>query len=101
MLQIKNQYKGVNVEYLLGTVRVTKKIEDLTEKNIETAQKWGINLGKYFDEVTENTELPTEQPTILPTIAYEGVDQSYTIEFNAKEIEKLVDTYAKPKRKKK
>lgn len=68
MLQIKNQYKGVNVEYLLGTVRVTKKIEQLTEKDIETAKKWGINLGKYFDE---NTELPTEQ---LPTIAYEGIE---------------------------
>jgi hypothetical protein len=56
MLQIKDQYKGVNVEYLLGTVRVTKKIEALTEKDIETAKKWGINLGKYFDEVTEKTE---------------------------------------------
>ena len=71
MLQIKDQYKGVSVEYLLGNVRVTKKIEDLTEKDIETAKKWGINLGKYFDEVTENTELPTEQ---LPTISYEGID---------------------------
>jgi hypothetical protein len=75
MLQIKDQYKGVNVEYLLGTVRVTKKIEDLTEKDIETAKKWGLNLGKYFDEVTENTE--------LPSISYQGVEQ------------------AKPKRKKK
>ena len=71
MLKIKNQYKGVSVEYLLGTVRVTKKIEDLTEKDIDTAKKWGLNLGKYFDEVTEKTELPTEQ---LPTIAYEGID---------------------------
>jgi hypothetical protein len=71
MLQIKDQYKGVNVEYLLGTVRVTTKIEALTEKDIETAQKWGINLGKYFDEVTEKTELPTEE---LPTIAYEGIE---------------------------
>jgi len=67
MLQIKNQYKGVNVEYLLGNVRVTKKIQDLTEKDIETAKKWGINLGKYFDEVTENTE--------LPSISYQGVEQ--------------------------
>ncbi len=68
MLKIKDQYKGVSVEYLLGTVRVTKKIEDLTEKDIETAKKWGLNLGKYFDE---NTELPTEQ---LPTISYEGIE---------------------------
>jgi hypothetical protein len=71
MLKIKNQYKGVSVEYLLGTVRVTKKIEQLTEADINTAKKWGINLEKYF----ENTELPTEQPTILPTISYEGVEQ--------------------------
>jgi hypothetical protein len=71
MLQIKEQYKGVNVEYLLGNVRVTKKIEALTEKDIETAKKWGLNLGKYFDEVIENTELPTEQ---LPTISYEGIE---------------------------
>ena len=71
MLQIKNQYKGVSVEYLLGTVRVTKKIDELTEKDIETAKKWGLNLGKYFDEVTEKTELPTEQ---LPTISYEGIE---------------------------
>jgi hypothetical protein len=71
MLQIKDQYKGVSVEYLLGTVRVTKKIEQLTEADINTAQKWDINLGKYFDEVTEKTELPTEQ---LPTIAYEGIE---------------------------
>jgi hypothetical protein len=56
MLQIKNQYKGVNVEYLLGTVRVTKKIEQLTEADINTAKKWGINLEKYFDEVVEKTE---------------------------------------------
>lgn len=67
MLQIKKQYKGVSVEYMLGTVRVTKKIEALTEKDIENAKKWGLNLGKYFDEVTEKTE--------LPTIAYEGVEQ--------------------------
>lgn len=71
MLKIKSQYKGVSVEYLAGTVRVTKKIENLTENDILTAKKWGVNLEKYF----EKTELPTEQPTILPTIAYEGVDQ--------------------------
>ena len=93
MLKIKDQYKGVSVEYLAGTVRVSKKIDQLTEIDILTAQKWSVNLAKYFEK--------TEQPTILPTISYEGVDQSYTIEFNAKEIEKLVDTYTKPKRKKK
>jgi len=74
MLKIKDQYKGVSVEYLLGTVRVTKKIEDLTEKDIETAKKWGLNLGKYFEEVVEKTELPTEEPTELPTISYEGIE---------------------------
>jgi hypothetical protein len=67
MLKIKDQYKGVSVEYLLGTVRVTKKIEALTEKDIETAKKWGLNLGKYFEEEVEKTE--------LPTISYEGVEQ--------------------------
>jgi hypothetical protein len=66
MLKIKDQYKGVSVEYLLGTVRVTKKIEALTEKDIETAKKWGLNLGKYFEEEVEKTE--------LPTIAYEGIE---------------------------
>lgn len=71
MLKIKSQYKGVSVEYLAGTVRVTNKIEDLTEADINTAKKWGVNLAKYF----EKTELPTEEPTELPTIAYEGVDQ--------------------------
>jgi hypothetical protein len=71
MLKIKDQYKGVSVEYVLGTVRVTKKIEALTEKDIETAKKWGLNLGKYFEEEVEKTELPTEE---LPTIAYEGVE---------------------------
>ena len=30
MLKIKEQYRGVSVEYKLGTVRVTNKIEDLT-----------------------------------------------------------------------
>jgi hypothetical protein len=70
MLKIKDQYKGVSVEYTLGTVRVTKKIENLTEKDIDTAKKWGLNLGKYFEEEVEKTELPTE----LPTIAYEGVE---------------------------
>jgi hypothetical protein len=67
MLKIKNEYNGVSVEYKLGTVRVT----DLTEADINTAKKWGVNLEKYF----EKTELPTEEPTILPTISYEGVDQ--------------------------
>ena len=71
MLKIKDQYKGVSVEYVLGTVRVTKKIDELTEKDIETAKKWGLNLGKYFEEEVEKTELPTEE---LPTIAYEGVE---------------------------
>jgi hypothetical protein len=71
MLKIKDQYKGVSVEYVLGSVRVTKKIEALTEKDIETAKKWGLNLGKYFEEEVEKTELPTEE---LPTIAYEGVE---------------------------
>jgi hypothetical protein len=67
MLKIKSEYKGVSVEYLAGTVRVTKKIEQLTESDINTAKKWGINLAKYF----ENTELPIE----LPTIEYQGVEQ--------------------------
>ena len=71
MLKIKNEYKGVSVEYLAGAVRVTKKIDQLTEADINTAKKWGVNLAKYF----ENTELPTEEPTELPTIAYEGVEQ--------------------------
>ena len=71
MLKIKEQYNGVSVEYKLGTVRVTKKIEELTEADINTAKKWGVNLEKYF----EKKELPTEQPTILPTISYEGVEQ--------------------------
>jgi hypothetical protein len=71
MLKIKNEYKGVSVEYLAGTVRVTKKIEQLTEVDILTAKKWGINLAKYF----EKTEQLTIEPTELPTIAYEGVEQ--------------------------
>jgi hypothetical protein len=65
MLKIKSQYKGVSVEYLAGTVRVTKKIDQLTEGDINTAKKWGVNLEKYF----EKTELPTE----LPIIEYQGV----------------------------
>jgi hypothetical protein len=69
MLKIKEQYNGVSVEYKLGTVRVTKKIEDLTEADINTAQKWGLNLGKYFEEEVENTNEPIE----LPTIEYQGV----------------------------
>jgi hypothetical protein len=71
MLKIKSEYNGVSVEYKLGTVRVTKKIEQLTEADINTAKKWGINLEKYFEEATEKTELQTEQ---LPTIAYEGIE---------------------------
>ena len=71
MLKIKDQYKGVSVEYVLGSVRVTKKIDELTEKDIETAKKWGLNLGKYFEEEVEKTDLPTEE---LPTIAYEGIE---------------------------
>ena len=93
MLQIKDQYKGVNVEYLLGTVRVTKKIEDLTEKDIETAKKWGLNLGKYFDEVTEKTELNIEFTNELPTIHYKA------IEVEQSELQAV--TFDKPKRKKK
>jgi hypothetical protein len=86
MLKIKDQYKGVSVEYSLGTVRVTKKIEALTEKDIETAKKWGLNLGKYFEEEVEKTE-----ETIEP----------FVIEFNGVEIERIMETYTKPKRKKK
>lgn len=71
MLKIKAQYKGVSVEYLAGSVRVSKKIDQLTEADIETAKKWGVNLAKYF----EKTELPTEEPTELPTISYEGIEQ--------------------------
>ena len=56
MLKIKNEYNGVSVEYKLGTVRVTNKIEDLTAADINTAKKWGVNLEKYFEEATENTE---------------------------------------------
>jgi hypothetical protein len=69
MLKIKDEYKAVSVEYKLGSVRVTKKIDDLTEADIETAKKWGVNLAKYF----EKTELPTDAPTELPTIEYQGV----------------------------
>ena len=69
MLKIKDEYKGVTVEYKLGTVRVTKKIEDLTEADINTAKKWGVNLAKYFEVEVENTDEPIE----LPTIEYQGV----------------------------
>ena len=86
MLKIKDQYKGVSVEYVLGSVRVTKKIDELTEKDIETAKKWGLNLGKYFEEEVEKTE-----ETIEP----------FVIEFNGVEIERIMETYTKPKRKKK
>jgi hypothetical protein len=86
MLKIKDQYKGVSVEYSLGSVRVTKKIDELTEKDIETAKKWGLNLGKYFEEEVEKTE-----ETIEP----------FVIEFNGVEIERIMETYTKPKRKRK
>ena len=69
MLKIKAQYKGVSVEYLAGAIRITKKIDQLTEADIETAKKWGVNLEKYFEKTVESTELPTE----LPTIEYQGV----------------------------
>ena len=75
MLKIKNEYKGVSVEYLAGAVRVTKKIDQLTEADINTAKKWGVNLAKYFEVEVEKTEQPTIEPTELPTIAYEGVEQ--------------------------
>lgn len=88
MLKIKDQYRGVSVEYKLGTVRVTKKIEDLTEKDIETAQKWGLNLGKYFDEVVEKTEtnfvddlceeigdkFTEDAEQVFNSVKYEGID---------------------------
>jgi hypothetical protein len=93
MLKIKDQYKGVSVEYSLGSVRVTKKIEALTEKDIETAKKWGLNLGKYFEEEVEKTEQPTEEPTILATISYEGI----VIE----QSELQAVAFNKPKRKRK
>ena len=67
MLKIKSEYNGVSVEYKLGTVRVTKKIEGLTAADINTAKKWGVNLGKYFEEATENTE--------LTAISYQGIEQ--------------------------
>ena len=70
MLKIKNEYKGVSVEYLAGAVRVTKKIDQLTEADIETAKKWGVNLAKYFEVEVEKTDETIE----LPTIAYEGVE---------------------------
>lgn len=75
MLKIKAQYKGVSVEYLAGAVRVSKKIDQLTEADINTAKKWGVNLAKYFEVEVEKTELPTEEPTELPTISYEGIEQ--------------------------
>jgi hypothetical protein len=82
MSKIKEQYKGVSVEYLIGKVRVTKKIEELTESDILTAKKWGVNLAKYFHE-EEKTEItvtiideicdkPQEEERHT-TIAYEGV----------------------------
>ena len=71
MLKIKDQYKGVSVEYKLGAVRVTKKIDQLTEADINTAKKWGVNLAKYFEVEVENTDETIE----LPTIEYQGVEQ--------------------------
>jgi len=93
MLKIKDQYKGVSVEYTLGSVRVTKKIEALTEKDIDTAKKWGLNLGKYFEEEVEKTELPTEEPTELPTIHYKAIE--------VEESELQAVAFNKPKRKRK
>jgi len=70
MLKIKENYEDVTIEYSLNGVRVTKKLKDITEQEIESAEKCGVHLAKYF----EKTELPTEEPTELPTIAYEGVE---------------------------
>ena len=75
MLKIKNEYKGVSVEYLAGAVRVTKKIDQLTEADINTAKKWGVNLEKYFEKTELNTEVIPEPIPELPTIEYQGVEQ--------------------------
>ena len=93
MLKIKDQYKGVSVEYVLGTVRVTKKIEELTEKDIETAKKWGLNLGKYFEEEVEKTEQTIEFTNELPTIHYKAIE--------VEESELQAVAFNKPKRKRK
>ena len=93
MLKIKDQYKGVSVEYSLGSVRVTKKIEALTEKDIETAKKWGLNLRKYFEEEVEKTELNIEFTNELPTIHYKAIE--------VEESELQAVAFNKPKRKRK
>lgn len=70
MLKIKENYDAVSVEYRLGAVTVTKKLAEITISDIDTAKKYGVNLMKYFEEKVENTDEPTQ----LPTIAYEGVE---------------------------
>lgn len=66
MLKIKRNYIDVSVEYHVNGIRVSKKLIELTQKEIDSAEKAGVHLSKYF----EKTELPTE----LPTIAYEGIE---------------------------
>jgi hypothetical protein len=70
MLKIKENYEDVTIEYSLNGVRVTKKLKDITEQEIESAEKCGVHLAKYFEKTVE----PTEEPTELPTIAYEGIE---------------------------
>ena len=72
MLKIKENYEAVSVEYRLGSILVTKKLAEITISDIETAKKYGVNLIKYFEDEVENTD----EPTILPTIAYEGIEQT-------------------------
>ena len=72
MLKIKENYEAVSVEYRLGSVTVTKKLKEITIADIKTAENYGVNLMKYFEDEVENTDEPTQ----LPTIAYEGLEQS-------------------------
>jgi hypothetical protein len=89
MLKIKENYEDVTIEYSLNGVRVTKKLKDITEQEIESAEKCGVHLAKYF----EKTELNIEFSNELPTINYKA------IEVEQPELQAV--TFEKPKRKRK
>ena len=71
MLRIKRNYENVSVEYTINGIRISKKLTQVNQNDIDTAEKYGVNLGKYF----EKTELPSVESTELPTISYEGIEQ--------------------------
>lgn len=85
MLKIRKNYENVSVEYTINGIRISKKLSQINQNDIDTAEKYGVNLAKYFEKTDANfvddlceqigNKFTEDAEQVFNSVKYEGVEQ--------------------------